>query len=70
MVNNYLKLGNRLHFFNDRNKLERINALGLAQMRRAVVYRRPDPMWDNVPAVGDGIGELDEIPEGEKGEAA
>jgi hypothetical protein len=62
--NNYLKIGKRFIFFNDRNRIERINALGFCQSHRgAVVYRRPDPLWDNVKAVGDGIGALDKIPE-------
>ncbi len=64
VTNNYLKLGKRVIFFNDRNRLERIRVLGFAQCNRAaVVYRRPDPLWDTVKEVGEGIGALAEIPE-------
>lgn len=62
MINNYVKFGANFFFFNDRNRLDRIRALGMAQTHSGVVYTRPDPMWTGIKAVGDGIGTLDEIP--------
>ncbi len=63
MTNNYLKIyktttdrNPQVHLFNDKNRLARTRALGLAQTaKRAAVYRRPDDMWANVPEIGDYV---------------
>ena len=61
MVNNYVKISNRFHFFNDRDRLQRVVALGFAQSTKtSAVYRRPDLLWREVREIGDGIGALAE----------
>lgn len=61
MVNNYLKMPNgTIHFFDDRNERARWFFLYVAREGEGVVYRRPFVTWLDVPAVGDGIGELSE----------
>ncbi len=68
MTNNYVVIYQtandkrpQIHPFDDKNKLARTRALGLAQCAaRAIVWRRPSPQWDAIAQVYEGPQWTDE----------